>query len=440
MEKVRKCFVTALAAVLSLPWATSLAGLARANAAEVTGAPPGVAQGISPGKGLSFKPADGVYEGVALSEDGRSLALLRTDGAESAAIDWADLDKGAAPHELCHLASDPAPLDAFVIVGPDTFAVVRQGDGTNGRSLTVVGKDGKVRWGAQGLWQIGWPSERGGTAPGTHAAVNLVTRTSRGGWTIVSRDPLTGKVLAKPRTYEPDDKGLLPGSGFRPVAFFSGYSRLLAEKPGAYDKAKDVREPSLAVVLDSFTGKVVGQEAITDRFGWALTNELRAGAARPGASMFLRLAEGGDPTTPAFELVDERGLIHPVVLPGNPRVYDRQSLVVGDHDAPGRLTFSLLIDPVNPDAVARKKADAPFLDVFELHTDNLPTGRSPEPPTAARPALAAVPSLRPALRAHVPVTDRPVVWTRRQDTLAILTRFKSFARGGDRVDVLRLAP
>jgi hypothetical protein len=156
--------------------------------------------------------------------------------------------------------------------------------------------------------------------------------------------------------------------------------------------------------------------------------------------MFLRLAEGGDPTTPAFELVDERGLIHPVVLPGNPRVYDRQSLVVGDHDAPGRLTFSLLIDPVNPDAVARKKADAPFLDVFELHTDNLPTGRSPEPPTAARPALAAVPSLRPALRAHVPVTDRPVVWTRRQDTLAILTRFKSFARGGDRVDVLRLAP
>jgi len=90
--------------------------------------------------------------------------------------------------------------------------------------------------------------------------------------------------------------------------------------------------------------------------------------------------------------------------------------------------------------VARKKADAPFLDVFELPTDKLPPGRSPEPPRAARSAATPVQSLRPTMRAHVPVTDRPVVWTRRQDTLAILTRFKSFARGGDRVDVLRLAP
>lgn len=436
MNHLTKGFVTTLAAAVSLQWlAAGTAKLAHAAGAETAGATPGIAQG----KLLSFKPADGVYEGAALSEDGRSLALLRTDGAENAAIDWVDLDKSPVPRELCRLAPDPAPLDAFVIVGPDALALVRQGDGTNGRSLTVVGKDGKVRWAAPGIWQIGWPGDRGAAAA-LHPAITLVTRTPRGGWTVVSREATTGKTLAKARTYEPGDKGLLPGLGFRPVAFFSGYSRLLAEKPGVYDKAKDVREPSLAVVLDSLTGKVVGQEAITDRFGWALTNELRAGAGRPGASLFLRLAEGGDPTTPALELVDERGLVHPVTLPGNPRVYDRQSLVVDDHEAPGRLTFSLLIDPVNPDAVARKKADAPFLDVFELHTDNLPPGRSPEPPSASRSAAAPVQSLRPTLRAHVAVTDRPVVWTRRQDTVAILTRFKSFARGGDRVDVLRLGP
>jgi len=390
-----------------------------------------------------LRPQSGLYEGLAFAADGRSLVLLRTDSASQTTLDLVELTRGARPVERFHLPPEPAALESLVPLAEGSFAFLRAADKDDARVLTVVGGDGKKRWEAGDLWQVGFPrkdeASHGGGDRSTPRPLILVQRTRAGGWSVTAREPATGKTTAKPRLFEVDEHGLLRGLGLKPISFFDDFSRLLTERPGAYDKKKDARLPSTAVVVETLTGKVLHEDPIVDRYGWALSGQLRARAATPGRSLFVRLADNGDASRVALELVDAQGLIHPIALPGNPRLYDRQTLVVESDRAPcecpsDRLTFSLAIDPVNPEAVARKKVDAAFLDVFELDIKTLPPGQSPHP---GAPEVAPVQAVR---RAHVALSDRPVTWLRNGDTLAVLRRFKSFARGGDQVDVLRLAP
>jgi hypothetical protein len=90
-------------------------------------------------------------------------------------------------------------------------------------------------------------------------------------------------------------------------------------------------------------------------------------------------------------------------------------LLVEEGPAPNRLTFGLAVDPLNPDAVKRRKAELPMLDLY-----------------AADASKGTV-----TLRGRV-FTPRPVTYRTRGDTLAVLKRFKSFARGGDELQVFDL--
>ena len=58
--------------------------------------------------------------------------------------------------------------------------------------------------------------------------------------------PYTLATLApagKPRVYHTDVAGELKAPAVRLIGFSDGYTRILGEKPGAYDKAADVRQP-----------------------------------------------------------------------------------------------------------------------------------------------------------------------------------------------------
>ena len=82
---------------------------------------------------------------------------------------------------------------------------------------------------------------------------------------------------------------------------------------------------------------------------------------------------------------------------------------------PISLTFGLAVDPLNPDAVKRRKPDLPMLDLYSADAS---TGEV-------------------TLRGRV-FTPRPVTYRTRADTLVVLKRFKSFARGGDELQVFDL--
>jgi hypothetical protein len=147
----------------------------------------------------------------------------------------------------------------------------------------------------------------------------------------------------------------------------------------------------------------------------------------PNRTAFVQLAgANAGPTVPGdaavkaatgVELVDAEGRLVPLGLAVPFRLYDRLTLKDQEGPAPGVLTFALEIDPVNADAVARKKADSRALDVYSV-----------------RPGATA----EARFRVRVALDAQPIVWSAAGDRVAVLHRFKSFARGGDRIDVYDL--
>ena len=81
-----------------------------------------------------------------------------------------------------------------------------------------------------------------------------------------------------------------------------------------------------------------------------------------------------------------------------------------------RAWISLVVDPVNPAAVARKKADVEYLDLFEVDGDH-----------AVR-------------RARILAAKKKLVWGWAGDTLWVLEKNVGFGRGGKALRLYRLAP
>ena len=70
--------------------------------------------------------------------------------------------------------------------------------------------------------------------------------------------PFTLATLApagKPHVFHTDAAGDLKSPPVRVIGFFDGYTRILAERAGAYDKAADVRDRPRKTVIDALTGK-----------------------------------------------------------------------------------------------------------------------------------------------------------------------------------------
>jgi hypothetical protein len=381
-----------------------------AQAEKTTVKPTEPTQTIKPPEG------EGYFDEVfGLDDEGKRLAVLRSDGATFAKIEIYDL--GSTPPKLASsfdlpskmlLASriellppgkglvliaherpdDSAPLSAFLFdltgklgakVGPATAFGRPPSDGTAHSSLLVAFDRRLGAHGAEATYTI--------------APFSLTTLAADG----------------KPRVYHTDVAGGLKTPQVRVIGFYDGYTRLLGERLGAYDKAADVRKPPRKVVIDALSGKLVEETEIADVAGWAITGQLRRD--HPGQSLFLDLNQDGS----GVDMIDAMGKKQPVTLAVPFRLYDPKSLLAEEVSAPSALSFGLAVDPLNVDAIKHKKADLPMLDIY-----------------AADLAQGTV-----KLRGRV-FTPRPVTFRTRADKLVVLKRFKSFARGGDELQIFEL--
>jgi hypothetical protein len=366
----------------------------------------------------TIKPPEGegyFDETFGLADDGKRLAVLRSDGATFAKIEIYDLEvtppKLSSSFDLPNQQlvgtriellppgkglvliarerpDDAAPLYAFLFdaagkpgakVGPATVFGRPPADGTPRASL-LVGFDRRLgAHGAEATYTI-TPLTLGGLAP-----------------------------AGKPRAYHTDATGGLKAPPVRVVGFYDGYTRLLGERLGAYDKAADVRKPPRKVVIDALSGKILEETEIADVVGWAVTGQLRRD--HPGQALFIDLNQDGS----GVDMIDGMGKKQPATLAVPFRLYDPKTLLTEEVSAPGALTFGISVDPLNPDAIKRKKADLPMLDVYSVDV-----------------AQGTV-----KLRGRV-FTPRPVTFRTRGDKLVVLKRFKSFARGGDELQIFDL--
>jgi hypothetical protein len=349
-----------------------------------------------------------------LARDGTTLAVIRTDGASFAKLEIYEVSsmKVVTSFDLPATSLVPVMVEPLpdgkgaVLVArekPDDAAPVYAFAFALGRPIVKVGPataferppaDGTARAGL--LVAV---DHRPGSK-GLEATYTL---------TPYSFPTLAPAGKAKAIVYKIDPSGDLVAPKVRFVGFFDGYTRILGEREGGYDKSADVRKPSRRLVVDALTGKVLNEGEITDVPGWAVTNLLRR--HNPGRSLFVELNQDGS----GVDVVDAMGKQQPAELVVPFRLYDAKSLLVEEGPAPGALGFGLARDPLNPDAIKRQKADLPMLDVYKADADKGTV----------------------TLRGRV-FTPRPVTWRTRADKLVVLKRFKSFSRGGDELQIFAL--
>jgi hypothetical protein len=358
----------------------------------------------------ALKPAEGYFdEAFALEPGGNRLYLVRTDGATFAKLEVVDLETGKTTSSF-DLPKSQAGIERLEPLADGKGVVIIAHEGTPEAPLfaaTLVDGAGKAGPKVGPAHAFGRPS----AAPADVLVAfdrKLGARESDVTYTVTPYHLETLTAAGKPRSYKTIG-GELKAPPFRLLDFEDGYTRAIGERPRAYVKKDDVREPARMAMLDTLTGKIVQEAEIGDVLAWAQAATLRA--RHPGHAVFAEL----NPDESGVDVVNAMGKRQPIELGVAFRLYDAKSLTDQEGPEAGALYFGVSVDPVNPDAVKRQKADLPMLDVYELKASND----------------------APALRARV-FTPRKVSWRAGYGKLVVLKRFKSFTRGGDELDVYKL--
>jgi hypothetical protein len=370
---------------------------------------------LEPEASIKAPAGEGYFDEVfGVDDAGMALAAVRTDRATFAKIEVYDL--GAKPPKLTASFDPPnknltvtriellPPGKGMVLIGRE-----KPDDGAPLYAL-LVDATGKLVAKAGPAAAFERPPSDGSARAGLLVGFDRKAG-GRGAEATYSVTPYTLTTLApgKARVYHTDVAGELKGPGVRLVGFYDGYTRILAERLGAYDKASDMRHPPKRVVIDALSGKTAEETEIADPVGWAVTGQFRHD--HPDQSVFVDLNQDGS----GVDVIDAMGKKVPAALTVPFRLYDPKSLLYEEGPTPNALTFGLAVDPLNPDAIKRRKAEMPMLDLY-----------------AADMADGAVKA-----RGRV-FTPRPVTYRVRAHTLVVLKRFKSFARGGDEFQVFEL--
>jgi hypothetical protein len=417
--------VTKLAVLLAL--AVSGTTLAQPAQAQAEGAP-------APMKPRHvLRPEKGHFDdALAIDPAGRRAALIRTDSASFSRLEIIDLGSGKV---ISSVTLDTPTVDVeelhLLEEGKGTIMIVRD-PASEQLFAALIDAAGK---------QVAKtpPATAFGRSPAPEALLVAMEKKATGKdttYVIKAFRPETLATVGKPRSYRVSSEGMVKSPDVKLIAFFDGYSKLLTLRLGFYDKKRDFRRPNRMVILDTLTGKIISETEIEDVYAWAVTTKLRL--EQPNRTAFTVLNEDHK----GIELVNPAGKRIPLTTAVPFRLYDTLSLKEQDGPEPGTQYFSLSVDPVNPDAVKRQKADRPYLDLYSIAW-----GRSGSAaPSPLREGLGTLPGSplqsnvaqpRAVLRARIEL-PRPVSWRAGHGRLVVLKRFKSFSQGGDELELYDL--
>ncbi len=394
--------------------ATFFGAVAPLLLATAAWAKPAAPKPLEPRHVLKPPAGEGYFDDVfAIDADGKRIALIRTDAATFSKLEIFEVASGKPLGGFALPSEGLFPVEMELLAGNAGVVIIGREKYDDLAPLYAFRFDGA----GKPAGKIG-PATAFGRPPadGTGRARLLVAFTRKLGtkgaeatFTVAPYDVTTMAPAGKPRVHKVDVTGEMKPPGVRYIGFFDGYTRVLSERPGDYDKKADVRQQSKMAIIDAISGKVEKEGPIADIVGWAQTGQLRQ--QHLGRSVFVELNEDGS----GVDVVDAMGKKQPATLAVPFHMYDPKSLRVEEGPTPGQLTFGLAVDPVNKDAVARQKADLPMLDVYS----------------------ADVAGGTAKLRGRV-FTPRPVTWRSRGEVLVVLKRWKSFSRGGDELQVYDL--
>lgn len=296
----------------------------------------------------------------AIATDGARLAYVVTDTAQRVELHVRDL----ATHqeqviELAPVTRHPLELE---LLGQRAFVIGKSADGRQVAALVELQAKGKKPAGTA-VYQLG-PAD----------GISLITRDGKRRIAVhtatvdgaITRHEVslfaleTGRRVAKGRAFELDGEATNAKLDLRVNHWSDGWSRAHGIKAGEWSPKENMRMPDVEATFDLVTGKLAKQP-ITDLFDQRRRFQALAGYAGP--LDFVRMAQanaaverwrGGRPS--ALELDEPTATYDPASL---------QSVLLSD----GSAWLALKVDPVNPAAVARRKADPEYLDVFHVSAD-----------------------------------------------------------------------
>jgi hypothetical protein len=359
----------------------------------------------------TIKPASGYFdETFALEPGGARAFVVRTDDATFAKLESIELATGKTTSSF-DLPPGAGPLERLEPLegGKGVVLVTREGSVDLPKVVaTLIDAAGKVVAKTPPADGLGRPLE----APRDVLVAYDVRSGPREGevtYTITPRKLDTLAPAGKPRVYKTTAAGELKTPPFRLFDFNDGYARAVGERPRAYDKQTDVRQPAKMALLDTLSGKIVKEAEIGDVMAWLQASKQRA--HHPGRVVFADLNQGDS----GVDVVDAMGKRTPVELAVPFGLYDPKSLTDQEGPEPGAFLLGIAVDPLNADAVKRQKPDLPMLDLYG----------------------ASKPDAPPTLRARIFI-PRNVTWRAGYGKVVVLKRFKSFTRGGDELAVYPL--
>ncbi|HEV3140857.1 MAG TPA: hypothetical protein VGY57_10090 [Vicinamibacterales bacterium] len=340
-----------------------------------------------------------IDDAFALRSDGKALAYITTDGATAATIHLADV--GGSDVKV-----PGAPVDAVALewLSPTRVLIVRGRDGVStAQAFTAAGPDKGKPLGPFGRFAFA-------TVDGRRAFVTY-TRSEKHGvdHSLVAYAVDTLKPLKK-RVWHEDNEGQIKQgpSSVKPLWWADGFTVLAALRAGEFDKARDMRRPDRYTRLDVFSGKVIVETEVQDVLGFTQVGLTRRDA--PNQSVIARFSDDRK------KLLFVDGIAeYEVVLPRELWKYETSTLAWQTLDDK-RVALSLTIDPVNPDAVNRKKADVDEIDLYEVDRQTH--------------------AVRPLLR--LAGEGRRSSWQVSGDRIVLLRKGKGFDRGGVTLEVFPL--
>jgi hypothetical protein len=357
---------------------------------------------------------------LTLEPESGTLAILLTDAASFARIDLIDLASGKPRRSIA--IRDPQRQFERLAVAPGGKGVVlvSRDAGSGRRSAQYFDAEGKPARLVGPVADFGLASQAGEP----YLVAWSRTTADKGEVFQVTRHRLDGLAKVGPtNSYVINKARELQKPPMRSVDWQNNYTELVGLRPGEYDKQRDIRLPDRAAVLDTTTGKWKWEAEIGDVYAWAAGSDLRR--KLPGRSLFAVFS----PDTTIFDLVDFQGRRGALELPVPLRYYDPTTLQERQLPGSGALLFSLVIDPLHPEALARRKKDPSYLDLYWV----LPDGAGAQGP-AGQGTLR--PKVERLLRA--PMDDRPAAWVAAGGHAAVLRKHKSFSRGGAQLEVYPL--
>jgi len=383
---------------------------ATSNAQVRRGPAPGTVQGAT--KVHQVDPPRGfVDDPMAFDGAGGRLLYVNTDAGNLVNLEVIDLAQGGAPLATVDLSEvAPLPDEVHLAPGGDRFVVIYRtsADKRASKAAVLIDGAGKV------VRRFGPALDVAYTRYDGTPAVVSYTRTDKRGrkglrvlHTVEARALATGKRLGKKVTLEADDTGHVERLGFRIQYWRDGYTRAHGIKEGTWDRKEDQRSPDKYAVYDVPARTFSRVEAIGNLVKHA---EDTAVYREFSAARFARV-----PRDRSGVVVYDEGGARPLQFAEPFSHYLPESLAY-QAVANGGMYVSLTIDPVHPDAVARKKADDPWVDLYYV---------APGQTKAKRVA-------------RLMAGKRGIHWRASATHWAVLDKHVGFSRGGKSLTLYRL--